>query len=63
MKHASLFLDILHIKKNIHPVLGPEKGQFSALYDKALRAPSRTAVDVTMVQYALYYTVPGSDNI
>lgn len=44
MRNTSPFIESLNIKKNMLPVLVPEKGQGAALYDKA-------AVYVTIKQY------------
>lgn len=51
MDHAELFLDMLHVKKNMGPKLGPEKSTGLSLFERAVRAPSRTQVDALKAQY------------
>lgn len=51
MHNAKLFLDMLHVKKNMAPALGAEKAIGIALYEKACRAPTRALVDGFKVQY------------
>ena len=41
MEKAKLFLDILHVKKNMSPHLGSQKSSGLALYERAVRSPSR----------------------
>lgn len=51
MKEASLFLDKHHVKKNMLPKVGTEKAAAADLYERALRAPSREAVDALKELY------------
>lgn len=45
MEHAHLFLDALHVKKNMTPSLGAEKAHATSLYQRALVAPTMQEVD------------------
>lgn len=51
MKHAKLFLDMLHVKKNMSPHLGSEKASALSLYERAVRAPSEAQASTIMAQY------------
>ena len=50
-QHAKLFLDPLHIKKNMTPHLGALKAKGIALYERAMYAPSKKHADDIIVQY------------
>ena len=41
MQHAKLFLDMLHVKKNMSKTLGAERAAGILKYENAVRAPSR----------------------
>lgn len=51
MAHAKLFLDPLHVKKNMSKQLGPEKASALSLYEQAVYAPCKAAVDSIICQY------------
>lgn len=53
MEHASLFLDALHVKKNMSPLLGSNRAAGVSLYERALYAPSKAEVDSIKEQYGL----------
>lgn len=45
MENDHLFLDLMHVKKNIAPIIGVEKSQALSLYDMAVGAPCTEKVD------------------
>lgn len=51
MANAALFLDVLHVKKNMLPVLGVERAMGGALYDRAVYEPSPSRCDAIRAQY------------
>ena len=51
MEYAKLFLDPLHVKKNMLKALGKEKAAGIAQYERAVHAPSRSAVDAVKRTY------------
>lgn len=51
MERAKLFLDPLHVKKNMGPKLGSEKAVGLSLYERAVRAPSQAEVDNLVAEY------------
>ena len=52
VKHAHLFLDPLHVKKNMSPHLGTGKAKGISQYEKAVRAPSREEVNKIVDEYS-----------
>ena len=51
-QHAHLFLDPLHVKKNMSPILGSLRAKGLALYESALYAPSQKLADDIILQYS-----------
>lgn len=51
MQNANIFLDALHVKKNMSPRLGSERASGLSLYERALRAPCKDVVDIMKAQY------------
>lgn len=51
MEHARLFLDALHVRKNMAAYLGAERANGTALYDRALYAPTTHIVDEVKALY------------
>ena len=45
MDHAELFLDALHVEKNMAPAIGAEKANGIRLYHRALNTPSISEVN------------------
>ena len=51
MEYAKLFLDPLHVMKNMLKALGKEKAAGIAQYERSVHAPSRGAVDAVKRTY------------
>lgn len=45
MKNDDLFLDLMHVKKNMSPIIGAEKSQCHYIYGMAVQAPCSEKVD------------------
>lgn len=51
---AKLFLDALHVKKNMGPKLGNDKAVGLFMYDCAVHAPSKGEADKLISEYRVY---------
>lgn len=51
-KHAKMFLDPLHVRGNIGCKLAANRAVGLSLYDRALHAPSKIAVDEIVAHYS-----------
>ena len=53
LNKCKLFLDPLHVRKNMLPRLGASKANGIYLYNKAVHAPTKSAVDEIITQYSI----------
>lgn len=51
MTHAKLFIDMEHIKKNMLSTLGAEKTNGTFLNERAVRAQTKTTLDLLESDY------------
>ena len=51
MEHARIFLDPMHVRKNMTKVMGNEKSNALHLYTKALYAPTKELCDTYRREY------------